>query len=110
MNSIINCFELIDNEFYRILSINQGIKLKNFNLRNELICDYSVAVEILSCNLDDFTSPLEKIRLFIQVIDIIEKVFRSNLETLGISLSLGTFFLKLKFNFFVQRFKFNYNG
>ena len=73
MSALMQSFELMDREIHRVLRANQGITLHNLNLRPELICDFSTAIEMTSSHFDRITSPMEKLLLLQEIIENIQK-------------------------------------
>lgn len=73
MSALMQCFELMDSEVHRVLRANQGITLHNLNLRPELICDFSTAIELASAQLDRITTPMEKLLLLQDIIENIQR-------------------------------------
>ena len=83
MSSLMQTFELVDREVHRVLLANQGLTLHNLNLRPELICDFSTAIEMASAHFDRVTAPVEKLYLMQDIIENIQRTIELSFSTGG---------------------------
>lgn len=83
MSSLMQTFELMDREVHRVLLANQGLTLQSLQIRGELVCDFSNAIEMCSYSFDKVSSPVEKLFLLQDIIENIQRTIELSFSNGG---------------------------